>query len=97
MRPAENFRRNARIANFTRKPPAGKSGGGRFPFSLFAGETVAASASLFIAGTRVAYVNFGQRAIIARMVVLTFGYSAADTSVYVFFFHVCHTSLTRTV
>lgn len=35
-------------------------------------------------------MNFGQSAIISRMVVLTFGNAATDTGVYVFFFHLSY-------
>lgn len=56
---------------------------------LFSFEAVAAGAAFRVATASVAYVDFSQRAIIARTVVLTFGYSATDCSVdfLTFFIH----------
>lgn len=50
--------------------------------NLFSFKAVAASAAFCVATANVADVNFAQRAIIARTVVLTFGYAAADAGVH---------------
>ena len=49
---------------------------------LFSFKTIAASATIRVTTTSVAYVDFLQRAIIARAVVFAFRYVAADTSVH---------------
>jgi hypothetical protein len=46
--------------------------------NLFLFKTVTASAAFRIAVTRIAYVNFTKRTVIARTIVLTFGYATAD-------------------
>lgn len=46
--------------------------------NLFLFKTVAASATFRIATARIAYVNLTKRTVIARTVVFTFGYAAAD-------------------
>ena len=56
--------------------------------NLFLLETVAASASAV--ATRIAYVDFAERAVIACAIVLTFRYTATDARVhflYVFIHH----------
>lgn len=50
--------------------------------SLFTFEAVAAGAAFRVAATRIAYVDFSQRAVIARAVVLAFGHAAADGGVH---------------
>lgn len=51
-------------------------------------ETVAAGAALCVAAARIAYVDFAERAIVARVVVFAFRNAATDTFIYfVFIYH----------
>lgn len=51
-------------------------------------ETVAAGAALCVATARIAYVDFAERAIVARVVVFAFRNAATDTFIYfVFIYH----------
>ena len=57
---------------------------------LFSFEAVAASAAFRVAVTGIAHVDFSQRAVIPRAVILTFRNAAADACVhflYVFIHH----------
>ena len=49
---------------------------------LFSFKAIATGASICVAITRIAYVDFAKRAIIARTVVFTIRYTATDRSIY---------------
>ena len=76
---------------FERKIVRPKNSGGReAERELFSFEAVATRTLFCITVARVAYVNFRKRTIVARTVVLTFGYPTANTGVYAFHFVVHH-------
>jgi hypothetical protein len=58
--------------------------------NLFSFKAVATSALVCIAITGVAHVDFSQSTVIARAIVLTFGYTATDTAVYFTFIFIHH-------
>ena len=61
---------------------------------LFSFEAITARAAFRVARTRVAYVDFTKRAIIARTVIFTFRYTATNARVHFLTFFVHHSKKT---
>ena len=64
-----------------------KANGSLAKICLLLFEAIAASTAFRVATTRVAHVNFTKRAIIARTVILAFGYATTNARVYVLSIH----------
>ena len=87
---------NNRFFRKKNRLPCGKRSFLFFNKLLFSFETVATGTAVRVAIARIAYVNFTERTIIARTVVLAIGYTTADTGVHFLILFVHHSEFLLT-